>query len=137
MIRKLYKKYKEIINYLIIGVLTTLVSLGVYYGLVLSILDPKHSLQLQTANVISWVVSVAFSYFANRWFVFESKNKNIPKEIAAFFTARLGTLFIDMGGMFAAVTCLGINDKAAKIFVQVIVIAANYIFSKFWVFKQN
>ena len=33
-IKELYLKYKEIINYLIFGVLTTLVSLIVYYLLV-------------------------------------------------------------------------------------------------------
>ena len=38
MIKELYLKYKEIINYLIVGVLTTVVSLTVYYGLVLTVI---------------------------------------------------------------------------------------------------
>ena len=71
---ELYKKFSEIINYLIVGGLTTLVSLGVYYGLVLTILDPKHPVQLQIANVTSWIAAVTFAYFTNRVFVFKSKN---------------------------------------------------------------
>ena len=52
-IKELYLKHKEIINYLIVGVLTTVVSLTVYYGLVLTVLDPRNPVQLQAANVVS------------------------------------------------------------------------------------
>lgn len=135
MICKLYRKYKEIVNYIIIGVLTTLVSLGAYYGLVLTILDPRHPVQLQVANVISWILSVTFAYFTNRRFVFESKDQNTIREVIMFFVARLGSLLIDMGLMFVIVTCYGVNDKVTKIVVQVVVTLANYLFSKFWVFK--
>ena len=48
---ELYKQYKEIINYLIVGVLTTVVSLGVYYACVLTFLDPENAIQLQVANI--------------------------------------------------------------------------------------
>ena len=72
----LYKRYKEIVNYLIVGGLTTVVSLGVYYGCVLTILDPEVAVQLQAANIISWIAAVTFAYFTNRKFVFESKNEN-------------------------------------------------------------
>ena len=62
----IYKKYEEIINYLIIGVLTTIVSLISYYALTYTILDASKALELQVANVISWIVSVTFAYFTNR-----------------------------------------------------------------------
>ncbi len=133
----LYKKYSEIINYLIVGGLTTVVSLGVYYGLVLTILDPKNGFQLQVANVISWIAAVTFAYFANRIFVFKSKNPNMLKEAAAFVAARIGSLLMDMGIMFLLVTVLGANDKIAKIVVQVVVTIANYVFSKLFVFKKK
>lgn len=137
MFRKFYRKHKEIINYLVIGGLTTLLSLGTYYGLVLTILDPKKALQLQAANIISWIIAVAFSYFANRWFVFYSRNKNIVKEVALFYLARLATLFVDMAIMFFTVTCFKMNDKIMKLIVQVIVIVLNYLFSKFLVFSNK
>lgn len=136
-LKKLYRKYREIICYLIVGGLTTVVSLVVYYVCVLTFLDPQVPLQLQAANVISWVAAVAFAYFANRRFVFESKNKNILKEAAAFCGSRLTTLFLDMGGMFLLVSVIGINDKIAKLLVQVLVVIGNYVLSKFLVFRKR
>lgn len=133
----LYKKYEEIINYLIVGGLTTVVSLVTYYACVLTILNPKDALELQIANIISWVVSVSFAYITNRIFVFKSKSKNILKEITSFVSARVITLLLDMFIMFLMVTLMGINDKISKIIVQVVVIVLNYIFSKLFVFKKS
>ncbi len=133
----LYRKHREIVNYLIVGVLTTVVSLVVYYGLTLTVLDPEQAVQLQAANVISWVAAVVFAYFTNRRFVFESRSPNMLKEAAAFFAARLSTLLLDMALMFLLVTLLKCNDKIAKLAVQAAVIVANYVLSKFLVFKKK
>lgn len=137
MIQKLYQKYREIINYLVVGVLTTVVSLGMYYLCVATFLDPGNSLQLQTANVISWIAAVTFAYFTNRKYVFASRNPNMMREACAFFLSRVGTLLMDMGVMFLAVTLSGMNDKIAKLISQVVVTVANYIFSKFFVFNKK
>ncbi len=136
-IKELYLKYKEIINYLIVGVLTTVVSLTVYYGLVLTVLDPQNPIQLQAANIVSWVCAVIFAYWANRKFVFESKSTEIVKEAGAFVTARIGTLVMDMVFMFVTVSLFGMNDKVAKLLDQVMVTIANYVFSKLFVFKDK
>ena len=133
----LYKKYEEIINYLIVGVLTTIVSLITYYICVLTILDPKDTIELQIANIISWIGAVSFAYITNRILVFKSKSKNILKEIASFVSARVITLVLDMLIMFLMVTLIGINDKISKIVVQFVVIILNYIFSKLFVFKKS
>lgn len=134
---EMYKKYKEIVNYLIVGVLTTVVSLGVYYACVLTFLNPENAIQLQVANIISWVAAVTFAYFTNRKFVFESKNPDMLKEASAFVGARVATLLMDMLCMFVMVTCMGLSDKIAKLVVQVIVTVANYIFSKIFVFQKK
>ncbi len=132
----LYLKYKEIINYLIVGVLTTAISLAVYYLCTITVLNPKNAFQLQLANVVSWIISVTFAYFTNRKYVFESKNPHIFKEASAFFLARVGTLLMDMGIMFLFVTLMRMNDKIAKLFSQVAVIIGNYVISKWFVFKK-
>lgn len=134
MIKKIYVRYKEVIRYLITGVLTTIVSLGTYYFCVFTFLDPQDGVQLQAANVIAWVVSATFAYITNRSFVFESKNDKIVTEACAFYLSRVGTLLLDMAIMFLAVTVAGMNDKIAKLIVQVVVTVANYVFSKFFVF---
>lgn len=134
---ELYNRYKEIVNYLVVGVLTTIVSLGTYYVCVLMFLNPNNALQLQIANIISWVAAVAFAYFTNRKFVFESKNPDMLKEATSFVGARVATLLMDMFCMFVMVTCMGLSDKIAKLIVQVIVTVANYIFSKIFVFRKK
>ena len=136
-IKELYQKYKEIINYLIFGVLTTVVSLVTYYICVYTILDTDNAVQLQIANVISWIISVAFAYITNRKFVFESKEKNKIKEASKFVTSRIATLIMDMAIMYVGVTALKFNDKIMKLISQVVVIVMNYILSKILVFKKE
>ena len=133
---ELYKKYQEIINYLIVGVLTTVVSLVTYYICVLTIFNPEDALELQLANIISWICAVLFAYITNKIFVFKSKNRNIIKEISSFVGARVLTLILDMLIIFIMVTALGINDKVSKLVVQVVVTILNYVFSKIFVFKK-
>ena len=137
MIKNVYIKYKEIINYIIVGGLTTVVSLGIYYGLVFTVLDPNNAFQLQVANVASWVGAVTFAYFANRKYVFESNDRHIAKEMTKFYSSRVATLLMDAGIMFVSVTLLGFNDKIMKLIVQVIVTVLNYVFSKLMVFKKK
>lgn len=134
---KIYKKYEEIINYLIVGVLTTVISLGTYYLSVLTVLNPNNAFELQVANIFSWICAVLFAYFTNRSFVFKSKSKNKIKEFTSFASSRIATLFMDMLIMFVSVTIFKMNDKIAKIMVQIIVTIGNYILSKLFVFKKG
>jgi len=126
----------EIVRYLIVGGLTTVVSLSVYYGCVLTFLDPENPLQLQAANIISWIAAVTFAFFANRIFVFRSRGGGVLREAGAFYLARVGTLLMDMCIMFVGVTLMGYSDKVMKLIVQVVVTIANYVFSKLFVFRK-
>lgn len=130
-----YKKYKEIFSYIIVGGITTLVSLGSYYICVLSFLNPDNVFQLQAANIISWICAVSFAYITNRKYVFESQGSR-TQEVLKFIGSRITTLIIDMLSMAVLVSALGINDKISKIIVQFIVFSLNYVFSKFFVFKK-
>lgn len=136
-LKELYMQYKELVNYLIVGVLTTVVSLGTYYGCVLTFLDPNSAIQLQIANILSWIAAVTFAYFTNRKYVFESTNSNMIQEAAKFYASRISTLVMDMVIMFVGVTWLGFSDKIMKLVVQVVVTIANYVISKFLVFKKG
>lgn len=138
-IKDLIKKVcsKEVILYLIFGVLTTIVSLVTYYICVGTFLNAENAIQLQIANVISWIVSVVFAYVTNRKFVFEVTNTNKLKEATKFVTSRIATLLMDMFIMFLGVTILKFNNEIIKLVSQVIVIVANYVFSKIFVFKNK
>lgn len=135
--KEIIKKYEEIIRYLIVGVLTTFVSLATYYILVYTLFDPKVAVELQISNIISWIVSVTFAYFTNRKYVFKTKTNISLREAFDFYLSRVSTLLLDMGLMYIFVSALGLNDKIIKLIVQVLVIVLNYILSKFIVFKKK
>ncbi|MBQ2987100.1 MAG: YfhO family protein [Tyzzerella sp.] len=135
-IAKYYKKHREVILYLIFGVLTTLVSLFTYFVCVSFFLDTTKAMELQTANIIAWFVSVLFAYVTNRRYVFQSQG-GIGHEMVKFYLSRIGTLGMDMFLMHLLVTAGGIQDGIAKVIVQVFVIVANYILGKLLVFKEE
>lgn len=140
-IKELYIKYKEIINYLIFGVLTTLVNLSIKYLLFFTVLKATNPVQQPIAIAISWIVAVLFAYFTNRKFVFESNNKNRSREFFDFILSRISTLLLEMFIMWFFVTLLKLNsDLYVIIFTlvaQVAVIIGNYIFSKLFVFRKD
>ena len=127
---------KEIILYLIFGVLTTVVSLLTYYLCTITFLNPNNAIEIQIANIISWITCVTFAFFTNRKYVFESK-EDIKKEGIKFYISRLSALLIDVVMIFIFVSLLKINDKIIKLVNQVIIIIFNYIASKLFVFKKG
>lgn len=136
-IKEMLKKYEEITHYLVVGVLTTIVSLASYFVCVHTFLDSTNGVEIQIANVISWILAVSFAYITNRIFVFKSKSKNYLKEITSFCASRVLTLLMDMVIMFVFVTLLKRSDTIGKLISQVVVTVANYIFSKLFVFRQK
>lgn len=128
-------KYREPLMYLVFGVLTTLVNWAGYWLLT----DLLHA-HYMAATVVSQLAAILFAYVTNRIWVFESKvrgAKGIAIEMAKFFGARGISLLLDMGCMFLGVTVLCINDKLMKIIANIIIIIANYIFSKIFVFRKG
>ena len=133
----IYYKNPEIWNYLIVGLLTTVVSLLTYFIVTRTVLNPNDELELQIANIISWVFAVIFAYITNRVFVFKSKNKNILEELSKFVGSRIASLLMDMLIMFIIVSLLSLSDVIGKIASQIVVTVANYILSKLLVFKEK
>lgn len=135
-ILSLYKKYEEIVNYLIVGVLTTIVSWAAY-GICKLVMDVNNALMMQIAVIIRWVAGVVFGYFTNRRFVFKSKNPNMLQEALGFAGSRVITLFLDMFVMWLLPSVLHVNDWIATFISAVLVTVMNYIFSKFIVFRKK
>lgn len=127
----LYKKNKEIINYIIVGGCTTIVSVVSYYIFRL-FLD-----NYLVCTILSWVVSVVFAYITNRIFVFESKDKRVIIEFFKFVFARVLSLLSEIVVMAFLVQLIHVDDKISKILVQFIILILNYLFSKLFVFKAK
>ena len=149
MIKTLFIKYKELITYVIFGVLTTLVNFFAFWIFTKIFGEDLYLVN----NAIAWVVGVVFAYITNKLFVFESKSwdlKVITKEITGFLGARIFSFLVEEGGMFLFVSVLGLGEKSltllgftitgqfiVKILLAVIVVILNYIFSKFIIFKRQ
>lgn len=143
------KNKKEIINYIIFGVLTTVVNFAVFW-LFNRLLGKNYYL---VSNVIAWIVAVAFAYVTNRIWVFESKVttvKGILLEVSEFFLARLFSLVVEEAGLLILVDLMKFKDLnfnlftftitgelIAKVILAVVVVILNYIFSKFIIFKKQ
>lgn len=136
-VKKLFIKYREIIVYLIVGVLNTIVSWGAAF-LGKLILNTDISWQNTLNNTFSWVVGVLFAYPLNRKWVFKSVNPQIFKEFIGFASSRVSTLIMDIVIMWLTVNVLDMQYWIAKIFISsVIVTIANYVFSKLFIFKKK
>lgn len=136
-VKALCKKYEEILIYLIVGVMTTIVSWGAAY-LGKLVLDTDISWQNIVNNIFSWLVGVLFAYPLNRKWVFKSTNPEIIKEFLGFAASRVSTLIMDVVIMWLTVNVIRMNYWIAKIFISsVIVTIANYVFSKLLIFKKK
>lgn len=131
------EKYAEVLRYLVVGGLTTVVSLVIFYGCVFTVLDGRNAVQLQIANIISWIGAVAFAYVTNRTFVFKSTEDKVLREICSFVLSRVVTLLTDMGTMFLLATILRLDHNLSKLFSMVLVMVGNYVISKLFVFKKK
>lgn len=134
-IKELYNKYKEILMYLIFGVLTTVVNI-VSYFLLARILH----IDTVVSTVIALILSILFAYITNKIFVFESKTntaKELLKEIISFFGCRAFTGVLDVAFMYITVDVFNLNDMIMKIISNIVVIIVNYIFSKLIIFKKD
>lgn len=136
-IKQLFVKYEEIIVYLIVGVINTIVSWAACF-LVGLFLDPDISWQNFIINTVGWIAGVVFGYFANRKYVFKSTNPEMMKEFIGFAGGRLSTWAMDIVLMFVLVNLIHMDYWIAKIFISsVLVMIANYLLSKFLVFKKK
>lgn len=137
MIEKIKQKLftREIILYLVAGVLTTIVNIISYHTFCNII-----GIESLISNGIAWVLSVLFAYVANDRFVFVQEKMTKQQEFKKFIkfiTARLFSFGVDEAGMFLFVEIVFIHNIIAKIIMNVIVVILNYIFSKVFIFKNK
>ena len=139
-IRTLFEKHREIIVYLIVGVLTTVFAWAIRFLWNIVFYDgTAHPLPVQTTilTIVEFIAGVSFAYPTNRKWVFRSTNPNILKEAAGFVSARLTTLGIQMLLNLVIINLLHVNFYVATVVIGVIVVILNYVFSKLLVFRKK
>jgi putative flippase GtrA len=135
----------ELARYLIAGVLTTLLSLIVSYGVYILLSDNHtingaNTLQVMIGNAVSWIVAVIFAFWINRKLVFRVQGGtrgSKSREFAEFVGARLASWALFEEGFAALLKITGISNLWNRLIVLVLVTVFNYVASKFWVFRQK
>ena len=129
----------EIVVYLVVGVLTTIVSWAAKFAFnFIFYAGTAHPTAVQNfiLSAVNWTAGVAFAYPTNRAWVFESKDTKIFAECTKFVLSRVSTLVLDIVVM-QVLGALGMNLYAATIISAVLVIIGNYVFSKLFVFNKK
>ena len=137
LINKLIEKFftREVISYLIFGVLTTVVNFVFYW-----LFTEVFAVYYITSNVIAWVFAVVFAYITNKLFVFESKSWEpaiVFKEVISFGAARIISLLFETGFLALTGEIIGVPELIAKVIAAVFVVIINYVASKLFIFKKK
>lgn len=145
-VKALFVKYKEIILYIVFGMLTTVVSF-ISYAVCTKFINLQNEIAgIAVSNVISWICAVLFAFATNKIWVFESKSgdvKTVFSELWKFIASRLLTGVLEWFGVPLLVylglnqTVFGVEGMLSKLTVSVLVVILNYVFSKIFVFKKN
>ena len=166
-IRELLSKHREVLLYLVFGVLTTFVGWGVYYAVLLGgraifeipvdeVTGTRYVVLYTAAQIIQWVCAVLFAFFTNRAWVFTEADRSarMSKQLVTFAGGRVVTLGLDYVITFGLTLGLGVLlptwtatevlgrtlnlcEILSKLVAAVVVIVCNYIISKLFVFKKE
>ena len=163
--KQLFQKYREIIMYLIFGVLTTVVGFGTYFAIMAGaeqiwgevMQNETHATYLAVyfaAQIIQWVAAVLFAFFTNRAWVFTDADRSegtMGRQLVLFAGSRVASLGLDIAVTYGLTlllalwittppVLLGVSltpGMIAKVVAAALVIVANYVLSKIFVFKSK
>lgn len=135
-IKELMNRYltKEVIIYIIFGVLTTLINIGSFY-----IMASFMYIHEDIANFIAILLAILFAYITNRKWVFHTTAKGFKEnfyEFLKFLGGRAVTMVIEWGGCFILFKT-PIPAIISKCAINVIVVILNFVISKFFTFKKK
>ncbi|MCM1024051.1 MAG: GtrA family protein [Prevotella sp.] len=133
-IRNFYGRHESALLYVIVGGMTTVVSVAAQY------VPAYMGLPTEANTTISWIFAVTFAFFANKVWVFKDKSnsgKDWISQAAAFYGARAATYFMELGFMSLTVRVLNRNEYVMKLIAQVFILVINYLFSKLVIFRKK
>ncbi len=125
--------FARLFRYVIVGGLTTVVSMGTY--LVLAYVLHWEDI---VAHVLADVVAVLFAYVASKFFVFRSRcadGRALVKEAISFFAGRAATILLDSVLFYWLVTRGGWPDVWVRFGLIVVVTVLNYFLARYVSFR--
>ena len=139
IIKKIIKKArkilsKEVIFYLIFGVLSTIINLVAFY-----IMNSLMSINENVSNFIAITLAVLFAYVTNKDLVFHSKAQSLKDRLTQFIKFMSGRAFTFALEFFGGLLLfkLPIPNIIIKTLLTIIVIILNFFISKYFAFKNK
>ena len=136
MLKEITKKLltKEVILYIVFGLLTTMINLGSFYFMN-TILGWNENL----SNFLAILLAVLFAYITNKDLVFHSQAKNMSDKINEFIKFIIGRTFTMAVEFIGGIILfkLPIPNVITKGLLTIIVIILNFFISKFFAFKRK
>ena len=135
-IKKVIEKIltKEVILYIVFGLLTTIINLGSFY-----VFNNIWQWNENLSNLIAIILAVLVAYITNKDLVFHSEAKTLKEKLQEFFKFMLGrafTMIVEfLGGFLLFQT--PIPEMVSKAFITVLVIILNFFISKFFAFNHK
>lgn len=135
-IKKITEKIltKEIILYIVFGLLTTVINLGSFY-----VLNSIWQWNENLSNLIAILLAVLVAYLTNKDLVFHSEANTIKEKLQEFFKFMVGrafTMIVEFLGGFVLFQT-PIPEMLSKAFITIIVIILNFFISKFFAFNKK
>lgn len=132
-VNKLFAEYKTVfVKFFSVGVAATLIHSIVYViGLYLA------SVSAQLANLLGYLFAVTFSYYAQKNWTFEVKEKTTLMSFLRFFSASLIGFMLNAFWVFLVVTLLNMHPFYALFGIGVLTPMVTFVLLKLWVFKIN
>ena len=130
-----YSKHKEVLLYLFFGGLAVFLNLGLFVFFTKNL-----GWGDLFANVVDWIICVLFQFITNKTWVFAAETdstKGLVAQLTGFFGGRLLTLLLEELILGIFIVSLHWNRIGVKLAAQIFVIVANYVISKFFVFKKK
>ena len=125
---------KEVILYIVFGILTTIINIVSFF-----ILNSILKLEENTSNLIAILLAVLFAYITNKDLVFHSGAETLKEKLAEFtkfMAGRAFTMIVEfVGGLI--LFKLPIPNIITKLGLTIIVIILNFFISKFFAFKSK
>ena len=161
--KKLFEKYREIIVYIGVGLLTTVVAYGVRFAVLypfasmlsidLSVNSADATVLRTVAISLGWVAGVIFAFFTNKSWVFQDKVSGkgaVWAQFGKFTLSRLSTYFVEWGlGALLPMLMIACGFEPFEFIIKidadmittavsvVLVTVLNYILSKLLVFTKK
>lgn len=123
---------REFAKFVIVGTLTTLLDWSIYF-----LLTRVFGLFYLLAKATAFIAAALNSYYLNRLWTFESRQKKIALELGKFFLVSGFGLLLNTAILHWVVENLHLGDLIGLLIATIVVLSWNFLANKLWVFRRE